>query len=63
MMDLILKHLECPTYARLLLSDFSSAFNLIQPHILLKKLTQEKVNSFLIRWYHSFSSDRPQQVK
>lgn len=64
LMHLILKHLECPaTYARLLFIDFSSAFNLIQPHILLKKLTQEKVNPFLIHWYHSFLSDRPQQVK
>ena len=43
--------------------DFSSAFNLIQPHILLKKLVQLNVNPFLIRWYYSFLSNRPQKVK
>ncbi len=43
--------------------DFSSAFNLIQPHILLRKLPQAKVNPFLIKWYHSFQYDRPQQVR
>ncbi len=63
-MHLILKYLECPTaYARLLFIDFSSAFNLIQPHILLRKLAQAKVNPFLIKWYHYFLYDRPQQVR
>ena len=63
-MHLILKHLESPNAnARLLFVDFSSAFNLIQPDILLKKLVELKVNPFLIRWYHSFLSNRPQQVK
>ncbi|KAK0141045.1 RNA-directed DNA polymerase from mobile element jockey [Merluccius polli] len=62
-MHLVLKHLENPAgYARLLFVDFS-AFNLIQPHILLKKLVQLNVNPFLIRWYYSFLSNRPQQVK
>jgi len=61
---LTVKHLESPAaYARLLFVDFSSAFNSIQPDILLRKLVQLKVNPFLIRWYHSFLSDRPQQVK
>ena len=54
----------CPNaYARLLFVDFSSAFNLIQPDILLRKLVELKFNPFLIRWYHSFLSNRPQQVK
>ena len=63
-MHLVLKYLEKPAgYARLLFVDFSSAFNLIQPHILLKKLVQLNVNPFLIRWYYSFLSNRPQKVK
>lgn len=63
-MHLTLKHLETPgAYARLLLIDFSSAFNTIQPHILLRKLALLNVNPFLIRWYHSFLTKRPQQVK
>ena len=38
-MHLTLKHLESPNaYARLLFVDFGSAFNLIQPDILLRKL-------------------------
>ena len=50
-MHLVLKHLENPAgYARLLFIDFSSAFNLIQPHILLEKLIQLNVNLFLIKW-------------
>lgn len=63
-MHLVLKHLENPAgYDRLLFVDFSSAFNLIQPHILLEKLNRLNVNPFLIRWYYSFLSNRPQQVK
>lgn len=63
-MHLTLKHLESPdAYARLLFVDFSSAFNLIQPDILLRKLVELKVNPYLISWYHSFLSNRPQQVK
>lgn len=63
-MYLTLKHLESPNaYARRLFVDFSSAFNLIQPDILLRELVELKVNLFLIMWYHSFLSNRPQQVK
>lgn len=37
-MHLILKHLESPkAYARLLFIDFSSAFNTIQPQLLMEK--------------------------
>ncbi|KAF7645306.1 hypothetical protein LDENG_00206710 [Lucifuga dentata] len=36
---LVLKHLEDPrAYARMLFIDFSSAFNMIQPFILIQKL-------------------------
>ena len=61
---LTLKHLECKVaYARLLFIDFSSAFNLIHPDILLRKLAQLEVNPFIIKWYFSFLSRRPQRVK
>ncbi len=41
----ILQHLENPkAYARLLFVDFTSAFNMLQPHILLSKLRQMSVN-------------------
>ncbi len=41
------KHLEIPgAYARLLLTDFSSAFNSIQPHTLLRKLSVECIPLF-----------------
>ena len=60
----ILKHLENPSaYARLMFVDFSSAFNTILPQIMLQKLKQMDVNPYLIRWYHSFLTERQQQVK
>lgn len=61
---LVLKHLESPaSYARLLFIDFSSAFNSIQPHKLLEKLINLRVNPFIINWYYSFLTNRIQQVK
>ena len=61
---LILKHLDKPkVYARLLFIDFSSVFNLIQPHTLLTKLKQMNVNPYIIKWYHSLLTDRVQLVK
>ena len=60
----ILQHLENPqAYARLLFVDFSSAFNTVQPHILFSKLKQMSVNPYIIRWYHSFLTNRTQQVR
>ena len=40
--------------------DFSSAFNLIQPHTLLTKLKQMNINPYII---NSFLTDRVQLVK
>ena len=61
---LTLKHLEGKeAYARLLFIDFSSAFNTIHPDILLYKLAQLDVNPFIIKWYFSFLSERPQRVR
>ena len=60
----VLKHLDKPkAYARLLLIDFSSAFNLIQPQTLLTKLKQMNVNPYIIKYYHYFLTDRGQLVK
>lgn len=48
LMHFVLKHLENPAaYARLFFIDFSSTFNSIQSHILLKKLVELDVNPFL----------------
>ena len=46
-----------------LFMDFSSAFNTIQPHVLIKKLLNLGVNSDLILWIRQFLSDRPQRVR
>ena len=51
----ILSHLDKKrTYARAMFIDFSSAFNTIQPHIMLRKLMDKNVNSNLILWIHKF---------
>ena len=60
----VLTHLDkSKTYSRLLYIDFSSAFNTMQPHILLTKLYNMNVNSNLILWIYSFLTNRPQYVK
>ena len=43
--------------------DFSSAFNTIQPHVLIKKLLNLKVNPDLIIWIRQFLCDRQQRVR
>ena len=60
----IYEHLESPnTYVRLLYIDFSSAFNTMQPIVLLRKLCNMNVNSVLIKWIHNYLSCRTQYVK
>lgn len=62
--DILRSHLESKnSHARLLFVDFSSAFNTIQPHVLMKKLIDMKVNSHLILWIHQFLTNRTQYVK
>ena len=57
------QHLDKPgTYARTLFIDFSSAFNTIQPHLLVAKLLDMAVNPTIIDWIFSFLTDRPQRV-
>lgn len=64
MLHFISKHLkETKAYVRILFIDFSSAFNTVQPHLLLEKLKDMNVNTTLIRWFYSFLTDRTQQVK
>ena len=57
-------HLDHPrTYVRVMFIDFSSAFNTIQPHILLEKLKNLNVNSNLLLWIQSFLTNRKQYVR
>lgn len=42
--------------------DFSSAFNTIQTHIILKKLLDMNVTSHLILWIYNYLSHRPQYM-
>ena len=51
------------TYARILFVDFSSAFNTIQPHLMVKKLLAMSVNPALIKWLFSFLTGRTQRVR
>ena len=51
------------SYARVLFMDFSSAFNTIQPHLMVKKLLSMSVNPALIKWLFSFLTDRTQRVR
>ena len=47
----IYTHIESPkTYCRILFIDFSSAFNTIQPRILVEKLLKMNVNKHVCAW-------------
>ena len=60
----ISQHLDRPSsYARCLFIDFSSAFNTIQPHILLGKLSQYNVPATLQLWVLDFLTNRSQRVR
>lgn len=43
--------------------DFSSAFNTIRPHVLIRKLLEINVNSNLVKWIYSYLSNRPQYTR
>ena len=59
----VCKHLErTGTYARVLFVDFSSAFNMIVPGTLVKKLSSV-VNPKLCQWLRDFMTNRVQQVR
>ena len=57
-------HLNVPrSYCRILFVDFSSAFNTIQPHILVNKLKNDlHMNNYLISWILEFLTNRVQYV-
>jgi hypothetical protein len=64
LLDLVAKHLQKPkTYVRILMIDFSSAFNCMEPLVLLRRLVNLRVNSNLILFVNSFLRDRPQRVR
>lgn len=55
---LILKYLEdTKAYACLLFVDFSSAFNTLQPYLLIQKVKQMSVTPFIIKCYLFFHTD------
>ncbi len=59
-LNLILKHLEGNrNHARLLFVDFSSAFNTIQPHLLV----EFKLEANLVGWILDFLTNRSQRVR
>lgn len=63
LINLIVSHLDTAgNTVRVLFMDFSSAFNTIQPHILIQRLVQLDVNNNLIFWIREFLCDRPQRV-
>ena len=57
-------HFEKPTaHAKILIADSSSAFNLMQPHILAHKLISDfNLGKQLVAWIVDFLSCRPQSV-
>ena len=65
LLNLLYSHLDGPgTHARLLFLDFSSAFNTIQPHVLVSKLLSEfNLESNLVSWIMDFLTNRTQRVK
>ena len=63
-MNEIIEHLEHQnSQIRVLLTYFSSAFNTIQPHILLDKLLGMGVNGNLLLWISNYLTQRPQYTK
>ena len=50
-------------YVRVVLLDFSKAFDLINHHILVDKLITNGVPAHIVRWLAAFLLDRKQQVK
>jgi hypothetical protein len=64
LMNSVTKHLDGDkTYARCLFIDYSSAFNTIQPHILLNRLNEYGVPPNLQLWILDFLTNRKQYVK
>ena len=59
----VYSHLDVPkSYVRTLFIDFSSAFNTIQPHLLIPKLLNMGVSKNMSMWILDFLTNRPQFV-
>ena len=57
------KHIDTPKcYVRTLFIDFSSAFNTIQPHLLIPKLLDMNISKSICLWILDFLTCRPQFV-
>ena len=62
--DNIYRHIEnSKTFCRVMFIDFSSAFNTINPIILLEKLQSRNINKHLCAWIFDFLTTRPQFVR
>ena len=62
-LDLVSRHIDTSdSFVRMLLMDFSSAFNTIQPRLIIKRLLDLPANPSLILLIRSFLCDRPQCV-
>ena len=65
----ILRHLDEPSkpdshkFAKILFIDFSSAFNTVQPYLMIQKLKDMNVNAYLIHWLYEFLTGRSQYVR
>ena len=69
LIDYVLKHVDKPNsadykhFVKILFVDFSSAFNTIQPHLMMQKLQNMNLNSQIILWVNNFLTNRPQYVR
>ena len=64
LLERLYHHIDTPKhYARVLFIDFSSAFNTIQPHIMIEKLANLHVSLNIQAWVLNFLIKRPQVVK
>ena len=65
LLDLVCKHLDInKKHARLLFVDFSSAFNTIQPHLLVQVLTDYfHLDPSMVGWVLDFLTNRVQRVR
>ena len=63
LMELVTHHLDQrDTFTRILLMDFSSAFNTLQTHLLLSRLLDLDVSPSIVLWVRAFLRDRSQTV-
>ncbi len=65
LLHLLIRHLEGKgSLARVLFVDFSSAFNTIQPHVLIGRLLEEfKLSYNVLGWILDFLTNRTQRVR